>query len=186
MLLGNSLVIPTVLYVGPGGRTAIDGPATPDDGWRKLERFKLFLLHDQDFPPHARRSGIVQETAKEMQAADMGAVSLTAAYLKHLWAKASVSLADRLRPERLQDLYMRLVVTIPAVWPQDASGRMHKALEDSGILGSARLVNLHFMRETEASAVYSLTDIALDSALASAPAVRAQYPNSSRPPPASK
>ena len=106
---------PTVLYVGPGGSTTIDEPAASDGDWHRVERFKLFLLHDQEIPPQARRSRIVQETANAIDNAGMGAVALTATYLRHLWAKSSVFIAKVLRPARLQDHHMRLIATIPVV-----------------------------------------------------------------------
>lgn len=164
-------MFPTVLYVGPGGRTSIEEPSPLRSGWQKLQLFKILLLHENDWPPHARASPIIQEAASSVQAAGMRAVSVVAAYLKHLW-EAFIA-GGHFQRGLPRHLCLQLAITVPSHWPPDAVKRMKMAVAESEILsrwpqGSSAV----YMHEPEAAAMCALTDLAVGGEATGGPAVR--------------
>ncbi|KAK1764987.1 hypothetical protein QBC33DRAFT_561270 [Phialemonium atrogriseum] len=115
---------------------------------------KLFLLHEGDWPPHALGSPILRKAAGAARSLSMGPVRLTTAYLEHLWDKVRGFIARKLclSPEEFRGLCMRVIFTVPAVWPEDALRRMEAAIRASGILDSTRESSFTFMREPAAAA----------------------------------
>ena len=104
---------------------------------------------------------MVQAAATSMRDAGMGVVSITAAYLRHLWARASAYIANCMKRESLQDLRVQFILTVPTNWPADAAERMEQAALEAGILGTAgRASSVVRMAEAEAAAISALTDIA--------------------------
>lgn len=164
--------VPTTLFVGQDGTTTIDKLLAQGQGWRKLEWFKLFLLHEEDWPPHARTSGLIRNAVDTMHMTGMGAVSVMAAFLTHLW---DMALAHAKRDfQRLDAAHVKvdLVITIPAHWPSDAANRMDQAVAKSSIAcgGQEVAVRVH-MIEPEAAAIGNLTDLAMNRNISNLPDV---------------
>lgn len=151
--------------------TSIEEPSPLRSGWQKLPLFKILLLHENDWPPHARTSRIIQEAASSVQATGMRAVSVVAAYLKHLW-EAFIA-GGHFQRGLPRDLCLQLAMTVPSHWPPDAVKRMKMAVAESEILSSWPQGSCAvYMHEPEAAATCALTDLAVGGEAAGGPAVR--------------
>lgn len=158
--LGGDGLIPTCLYISPNGNTRIaaEGEGATQDAIL-LEWFKLFLLHDEDWPPRARQlSGIIANARTNFQQANMGIINVISTFLDHVWRLTKDDMISHLGSHDMSKVLLRLIITVPAVWNSEAVNRMERAVRASGVRDSVGGFSLRFMRESEAAAVASFVD----------------------------
>lgn len=126
-----------------------------DDTKTTIEWPKLLLLGEADLPSHLQGSGWLNKSRKRAKALRKTAPELLADYIRQLWRHAvgdgtSEGYIDRylLPPLKAATAQTHVVVTIPAIWKNDAVKGMKMALADS-ILGHAA-ISYEFMSEPEA------------------------------------
>lgn len=101
----------------------------------------------------------------------LSSVDVMAAYLRRLWQKASATIAYLVRQKDFQGFNVRLVVTLPANWPDDAEKRMWTAVAQAGIPGAAQRLESIRMAEPEAAIVSALTELTTSGHVIKQPAV---------------
>ncbi|OTA06912.1 hypothetical protein A9Z42_0077040 [Trichoderma parareesei] len=130
-------------------------------GESTLRWFKLCLLDEEDLPQYLRESAHLQSAKSSLEKLGTHAVDVISDYLRELW-KYSLSCIERAEGASLMELSaLRVIVTLPAIWPAYAQFRMKEAIEKPGILEPRGLFDttLEFISESEAAALASLKDM---------------------------
>lgn len=144
-------------------RGPIWGYLVANDTETSIEWPKLLLLKKDDLPPHLRESTSLNKARSRLQALRprKTAVDVVADYVKQLWMHAFGDDDHRGYIDRHLRLHLHLlpllkaseirthvIVTIPAIWKNDAVHAMENALAAS-ILGQPH-ISYEFMSEPEA------------------------------------
>ncbi|KAH6695440.1 hypothetical protein F5X68DRAFT_227420 [Plectosphaerella plurivora] len=79
-------------------------------------------------------------------------VNLMSQYLKVFWSHVMSSITQALGPDVVKSSHMKIVMTIPAIWPPYAVDRMSTAAKEAGI-AIQNNSSLTFMTEPEAAAL---------------------------------
>ncbi len=83
----------------------------------KLEWFKLLLLHDSDWPEHAKNSRLLQKADSDRRTTGKSAVDVYSKFLELLWdEKKHDALAEVLNTGGREHASMDLIFTVPATW----------------------------------------------------------------------
>jgi hypothetical protein len=130
-------------------------------GESTLRWFKLCLLDEEDIPQYLRESTHLQSAKSSLEKLGTHAVDVISDYLRELW-KYSLGCIERAEGASLMELSaLRVIVTLPAIWPAYAQFRMKEAIEKAGILEPRGLFDttLEFISEPEAAALASLKDM---------------------------
>lgn len=144
--------VPTVLSYGTNG--SIQWGYTVAADAEKLSWFKL-LLAEEKLPDAVRESKQLKATRKLLQRLGKGVVDVTADYLQKLWNYALIEMRKTIASS-MDTMPFRIVLGMPANWPQAAQDKMRKAAAQAGLLNRRNGLldtDLEFVAEPEAAAV---------------------------------
>jgi molecular chaperone DnaK (HSP70) len=123
-----------------------------------IKWFKLLLLNDEDIKRQDIRDSPQLQEAREALKKHRGrltAVELVGKFLKKIWDHTYAELGKQ---NDIEDLPLRVAITIPAIWPAHASNAMKEAARLAGItdhrdIGETTLI---LVQEPEAGALSTL------------------------------
>ncbi|QYS98213.1 hypothetical protein H0G86_005403 [Trichoderma simmonsii] len=130
-------------------------------GEPSLKWFKLCLLEREDIPDYLRHSKNLQTARAALEKLGIHAVDVISDYLRELW-NHSLGCIERAEGSSMMNLSsLKVIVTLPAIWPAYAQFRMKEAIEKAGIMNfrSTADTTLNFISEPEAAALASLRDM---------------------------
>ncbi|KFA54890.1 hypothetical protein S40293_08558 [Stachybotrys chartarum IBT 40293] len=136
------------------------GYSTPLDE-DPVQWFKLLLLDEEDLQSQLRSSTQVTAMRSRLEQLNKNVVEVIADFLKELWAHVLVNIKRTIGQEILDLSSLHVVVTLPAIWPAYAQGRMREAAAVAGILNRrpAGKTELSFISEPEAAALATMSDL---------------------------
>ncbi|KAI5459404.1 hypothetical protein BGZ63DRAFT_276412 [Mariannaea sp. PMI_226] len=130
---------------------------TPD--MNPMKWFKLLLLNDADISrDEIRNSKHLQQARAELkQHNELKPVDVVGMYLKKLWDHTYAKLKTRLDVDNIP---LRVAITVPAIWPPYAQSAMREAARQAGILESRFIgdTTLDLVQEPEAAGLSILFD----------------------------
>ncbi|CAJ2512398.1 Uu.00g054130.m01.CDS01 [Anthostomella pinea] len=123
--------------------------------------FKLLLPTDEEVPVHLRQSDHLQKARDSLVLLGKDEVTVVADFLRPLWEHALLQVAALLSQLRVETAPFHVVITVPAIYKDDACERMRKAVVKAGILEDreAGKMTVLFVSELEAAASHTLLDI---------------------------
>ncbi|CEF88828.1 hypothetical protein FGSG_11105 [Fusarium graminearum PH-1] len=128
---------------------------TPD--MKPIKWFKLLLLNNDDITKEDIRNAKQLQEARSILAkhGNITAVQIVGRYLKKIWDHTYAALRSRLD---IDDLPIRVAITIPAIWPGYAENAMKEAARIAGILDNRVIgdTTLMLVQEPEAAALACL------------------------------
>jgi len=92
-----------------------------------------------------------------MDALQKAPIDVVADYLHRLWTHATEALQSKLGPELFDQLPIKLVLTVPAIWDHQAQELTRQAAEKAGLVSRIN-VDLELVSEPEAAARYVLSE----------------------------
>jgi hypothetical protein len=146
----------TILYKGDEIQWGFNIP--PNEA--PLRWFKLLLLREADIDPEVRDSAYMKEARDMLAKAKKSAETVVADYIGMLWKYTLKEMATALGESALESQPLRVVITVPAIWPQYAQTRMQTAAHSAGILDQrhAGKTEFHLCPEPEAGALAVMED----------------------------
>jgi hypothetical protein len=154
--------------LGTSGRPGSWGTGIAADE-DKLTLLKLALLHYdnllRDHQQYPARPATAREAISQLSAAGKTSIEAVAQYLACLWADAQPHLSLLLQQQRLgpEDVHVRFVFGIPAVWDDSTVMRMKEAITQSRICaidGIPLPASMSFIAEPEAAAIAMIPGLA--------------------------
>lgn len=126
-----------------------------------MKWFKLLLIDKADLPERLRFSHEVLSANNILQKYNKDPVEVISDYLRCLWKHAYSEISVTLGRQVLESCDLKIIATLPAIWPPYAQVRMREAIGIAGILDKrpAGVPTLLFISEPEAAALASLNDI---------------------------
>lgn len=85
-------------------------------------------------------------------------MEITTDYLRALWSHALTHLNDKIGTYLLDNLQIKLVVTIPAIWDHQAQELTKAAAKAAGMLNRRKPTTLELCSEPEAAARYVISE----------------------------
>jgi molecular chaperone DnaK (HSP70) len=151
--------VPSQIYYANPQAEPLFGVQIPE-GVKPICWFKLLLLEERDLPRHLRQAEELKQARYEINKLGKEVVEVVADYLKMLW-KAALEDVRITYSSLINISRFCVVLTIPAIWPDNALDTMKEAARRAGILdprgpdgpGSTML---HVVSEPEAAALASL------------------------------
>ncbi|KAH6869247.1 hypothetical protein B0T10DRAFT_418756 [Thelonectria olida] len=117
-----------------------------------MKWFKLLLLHDDDVArDEIRNSKPIQHTRAQLRLPNAPtATTVVGLYLRKLWKHTYVTLKTKLD---IDNLPLRVAITVPAIWPPYAQKAMREAAEIAGITDERDIgaTTLELVQEPEAA-----------------------------------
>jgi molecular chaperone DnaK (HSP70) len=112
-------------------------------------------------PEDVRGSDKIREARAYLKRHNITTVDAIALYLRHLWNHSIQRIADTVSRNLVNYCRFRIVMTLPAIWPEYARSRMRNAVEQAGMLKErlAGDTELIFVSEPEAAALATLADM---------------------------
>lgn len=152
--------VPTAICYNSWGRPSAWGYAVPPTE-KALKWFKLLLLDSDHLPDHFRHAPNLIEAQAQMKEMNKSPVDVIADYLRLLWAHSLAQITRAVTTIVMGKVRLKVVVTMPAIWPLYARLRMKEAVTMAGILDPrpAGETLLSFMSEPEAAALAALADV---------------------------
>jgi molecular chaperone DnaK (HSP70) len=144
--------VPTAISYRTNGTIEWGYAISPDA--ERLSWFKL-LLAEEILPPDVRDSIQLKVTKKVLHRLKKSAEEVTADYLRRLWEYALTDIR-RQNPRSIDGMPFRIVIGVPANWPQDAQNKMRDAAKQAGLLdprAGGLMTALEFVAEPEAAAL---------------------------------
>lgn len=128
---------------------------------KPIKWFKLLLIDAEDLPTAVSNSALVSGARKQLMKMNKTAIEVIGLYLRLLWNHAIDVITTALGSSLVMISTFRVVVTLPAIWPEYAKKRMRDAIEFSGITNSreAGQTQVSFVSEPEAAALSTLHDM---------------------------
>lgn len=124
---------------------------------KPIKWFKLLLLNNDDITKEDIRNAKQLQEARNILAkhGNITAVQIVGRYLKKIWDHTYAALRSRLD---IDDLPIRVAITIPAIWPGYAENAMKEAARIAGILDHRVIgeTTLMLVQEPEAAALACL------------------------------
>lgn len=152
--------VPSLLCYDSAGKPATWGysVAPPD---KQLKWFKLLLIDDTDLPQHLKASNELQGIRNYLRSLNKEPVEVIGDYLRLLWAHAYEQIQLAMGKRFMETTHIKVVITLPAIWPPYAQIRMGEAAKLAGILEEreAGATSLSFVSEPEAAALASMDDM---------------------------
>ncbi|KAF2026845.1 hypothetical protein EK21DRAFT_92091 [Setomelanomma holmii] len=151
---GQHVKVPTEISYGSDGTIQWGYDVSPDV--EKLKWFKL-LLAEESLSQAVRDSPQLESTRKLLQKLKKGVVEVTADYLRCIWNYAMTEIKHQ-NPRSVDGMPFRIVIGVPANWPQAAQDKMRRAAAQAGLLDTRAgglVTDLEFVAEPEAAAVAS-------------------------------
>ncbi|KAM0543978.1 hypothetical protein ACHAPJ_012073 [Fusarium lateritium] len=148
----NEVQVPT-LYDIDSGKWGYE--ITPD--MKPMKWFKLLLLNDEDIAKEEIHKATQLQEAKTIlsNSRNTTAVQIVGFYLKKVWNHTYAALDSMLD---IDNLPLRVAVTIPAIWPAYAQSAMREAAKIAGIMDCRDIgeTTLTLVQEPEAAALACL------------------------------
>jgi len=119
----------------------------------------LLLLKDEDIPTDIRESEYLQDARKKLREHPVyqadGVVDLVARFLGDMWGVILKDINKAMSEDVVDNLPLRIAITVPAIWPSYARQKMKQAAERAGILSrkSKAETTLVIVEEPEAAAL---------------------------------
>ncbi|KAL7950826.1 hypothetical protein V8C42DRAFT_359648 [Trichoderma barbatum] len=126
-----------------------------------VQWFKLCLLEKEDVPQYLRDSTHLRTSETALERLSIHPVDAISDFLRELW-KYAINCIERAEGASIMELSaLKVIVTLPAIWPAYAQFRMKEAIEKAGILSprNAADTTLEFISEPEAAALATLRDM---------------------------
>lgn len=142
-----------ILYEPDGIKWGFDIP----EGKEPLRWFKLLLLQDEDIEPEIRNSIYIKEARETLKKLNKSAEMVVADYIGLLWRHTLMTISATLGEGIVKDVPRRVVLTIPALWPDYGKSRLLQAARNAGIGPS----DLFICVEPEAAAIAAMYDLDL-------------------------
>ncbi|KAI1749158.1 hypothetical protein F4782DRAFT_533771 [Xylaria castorea] len=126
-----------------------------------IQWFKLLLVEKKDLPVNLQYSSHIQTARDMMEKAGKTAVELVGDYLKVLWEHIISEIKDEKGASLVGGTRYHVVLSVPAIWKDDARDRMRQAAERAGILEDrvAGKTSLDFVSEPEAATLATLPEL---------------------------
>ncbi|KAF5002780.1 hypothetical protein FDECE_10525 [Fusarium decemcellulare] len=123
-----------------------------------LKWFKLLLLNEEDIKREEIRNSQQLREARELLARSgtgLRAVDIVGSYLKDVWDHTYLCLSKMMD---IENLPLRVAITVPAIWPPYAETAMREAANIAGITRQREIgeTTLKLVQEPEAAALASL------------------------------
>ncbi|OJD32667.1 hsp70 family chaperone [Diplodia corticola] len=125
-----------------------------------LRWFKLLLVDETDLRHELRDSKYLKRARELMERNRKTPVQVAADYLQCLWAHAEERMEREQGYSAVTSLPFKIVLTVPAIWPEKSKGRMIQAAKMAG-LNKKRLAGettISLVSEPEAAALATLAD----------------------------
>lgn len=116
--------------------------------------FKLLLLDELDLQLHLRNSDHLKQARDNLDKTGKDIVTVVSDYLRKVWNHVMKTIARAQGQQWLDNRPLHVVVTVPAIWQDDAIQRMRCALAKVGILNKrpgCRDTTHEFISEPEAA-----------------------------------
>lgn len=156
---GDKKKVPTTIAYDDEGEPASWGYMT-SLAQEPVKWFKLLLIDDKDVPDHIRHSPELATVKSRMKKLNKKPIEVVADYLRNLWGHSSNQIENEMGDTWMEQCTIRLVVTLPAIWPIYAQVRMRDAVKTAGILdGRDNRSTLTFISEPESAALALMGDI---------------------------
>lgn len=126
-----------------------------------MKWFKLLLIDENDLPEDIRKSSRMSGHKELLKDTNKTVVEVISDFLRALWAHALENIQRSMGQTMLELSKLKVIVTLPAIWPHYAQLRMREAIQLAGILDErpAGLTSLDFISEPEAAALATMEDI---------------------------
>ncbi|KAM0814181.1 putative Actin-like ATPase domain-containing protein [Seiridium cardinale] len=151
---GEKPQVPTLMWYGKDD-SIFWGNLIPEDA-EPIQWFKLLLLEREDLPLYLQQnpSHHLETAKKRLQEQRKDAVTVVADYLSQLWQYAIMKIREIKTTILVDDCFLHVVLTVPAIWKGYARQRMRIAVERAGILNPSRRgpVSFSMISEPEAAA----------------------------------
>jgi molecular chaperone DnaK (HSP70) len=123
--------------------------------------FKLLLIDNKDLPDEVRDSTKIKEARSYLEKHNKTPIQVIAQYLRLLWNHCNQRIVETAGKALINYSKFHIVVTVPAIWPEYARGRMREAAKEAGMLEKriAGNTELSFISEPEAAALATLSDM---------------------------
>ena len=144
----------------PNGRTVSGWGYEVKPGEKPLKWFKLCLVDIACLEPELQESEQLIEAENQLRCLNISAVDAAADFLQQLWNHTLRSIERELGKATVESLPFRVVVTVPAIWPEHAMQRTQQAAKRAGILKTRACgeTKLDLVPEPEAAALATLTE----------------------------
>jgi molecular chaperone DnaK (HSP70) len=153
--------VPTELaYIGNEIRFGYDIPSDVEP----LRWFKLLLVKEEELPEHVRNSTDIKkihEAHEALRRAGKTPIEVIGDYLKFLWDQVTAAIERSQTLEAVNGIPYTVVLTVPAIWNEEAIAKMKIAAKRAGILDRRRAgeTDLQFIQEPEAAALATYADV---------------------------
>ena len=158
-LTGDNAKTPTEIhYNRVTGETTWGYDIPPDKD--AIKWFKLLLVSESDLSSDLQKSTQIQRAKELVRETGKPAVRVIADYLRLLWTHVTNDIIrDRGEPA-FKGSCLKVWITIPAIWREDACNRMREAAQQAGILDYRPVgqTTLDLVAEPEAAAMAVLDD----------------------------
>lgn len=123
--------------------------------------FKLLLIDEEDLPDDVRESTKIKEARAYLKKHNKSPIEVIALFLRHLWNHCTQRITATVSRNLVNYSKFHIVMTLPAIWPAYAQGRMREAVSQAGMLAEriAGETMLTFISEPEAAALATLSDV---------------------------
>jgi hypothetical protein len=122
----------------------------------QLSWFKLLLCEATKKRAAAQRS-FLDKLENDMKSLDKKPVDVVADYLHRLWGHATTTLKSRFGEAFFEDVQIKIVLTIPAIWDHAAQQLTEHAAKKAGITSRPNM-KLELVSEPEAAARYVFSE----------------------------
>ncbi|CAG9937945.1 unnamed protein product [Clonostachys rosea f. rosea IK726] len=131
------------------------------DSLNMVSSFDGPIWTNDHLPDHFRHAPNLIEAQAQMKEMNNSPVDVIADYLRLLWAHSLAQITRAVTTIVMGKVRLKVVVTMPAIWPLYAHLRMKEAVTMAGILDPrpAGETLLSFMSEPEAAALAALADV---------------------------
>ncbi|KAK3935666.1 hypothetical protein QBC46DRAFT_461963 [Diplogelasinospora grovesii] len=119
--------------------------------------FKLLLLTASNIPEDIRAAQPLVHAREKLRAAGLTAIDVIIRYLRKLWEHAYAQIRTRIDVDNLP---LKVAITIPAIWPMEARTAMQTAAVLAGILSPRAIgrTTLELVQEPEAAGLATLLE----------------------------
>jgi hypothetical protein len=119
--------------------------------------FKLLLLTASNIPEDIRAAPPLFHARERLRAAGLTAIDVIIRYLRKLWEHAYAQIRTRIDVDNLP---LKVAITIPAIWPMEARTAMQTAAVLAGIQSPRAIgkTTLELVQEPEAAGLATLLE----------------------------
>ncbi|KAK4227814.1 hypothetical protein QBC38DRAFT_477037 [Podospora fimiseda] len=116
--------------------------------------FKLLLVDEDQLQPHLVKSKQLKEARQRLQNEGLQPVQAVAMYLREIW-NHTLEHVRRMLQDAVDECRFHIVLTVPAIWKDDARKKMEEAAQQAGLLGprACGKTTMQLLSEPEAGAI---------------------------------